>query len=72
LCTLGDPVSLWESLLPEEALRLPAELARVNGQRCGDLPGIKVIDVGMHLAEPGDLRASRAPAKYRDLVSRVL
>jgi len=28
--TLGDPVSLWESLLPEQVLRLPAELARVD------------------------------------------
>jgi transposase, IS5 family len=28
--TVGDPVSLWESLLPEEVLRLPAELARVD------------------------------------------
>ncbi len=31
LRTLGDPVSLWESLLPQEVLRLPAELARVDG-----------------------------------------
>ena len=30
LRTLGDPVSLWESLLPEEVRRLPAELARVD------------------------------------------
>ncbi len=30
LRTLGDPVSLWESLLPAEVLRLPAELARVD------------------------------------------
>jgi IS5 family transposase len=30
LRTIGDPVSLWESLLPEEVLRLPAELARVD------------------------------------------
>ncbi len=30
LRTLGDPVSLWESLLPEEVLRLPEELARVD------------------------------------------
>ena len=30
LRTLGDQVSLWESLLPEEVLRLPAELARVD------------------------------------------
>lgn len=30
LRTLGDPVSLWESLLPEEVLRLPAELAGVD------------------------------------------
>src|SRR5438067_11711862 len=29
--TVGDQVSLWESLLPEEVLRLPAELARVDG-----------------------------------------
>ena len=31
LRTLGDPLSLWESLLPEEVLRLPAELERVDG-----------------------------------------
>jgi IS5 family transposase len=30
--TIGDQVSLWESLLPEEVLRLPAELARVDAQ----------------------------------------
>jgi len=30
LRTIGDPVSLWESLLPEEVLRLPGELARVD------------------------------------------
>jgi transposase, IS5 family len=28
--TVGDPVSLWESQLPAEVLRLPAELARVD------------------------------------------
>jgi IS5 family transposase len=28
--TVGDPVSLWESRLPAEVLRLPAELARVD------------------------------------------
>ena len=28
--TIGDPVSLWESRLPVEVLRLPAELARVD------------------------------------------
>jgi transposase, IS5 family len=28
--TVGDQPSLWESLLPEEVLRLPAELARVD------------------------------------------
>jgi transposase, IS5 family len=28
--TVGDQCSLWESLLPEEVLRLPAELARVD------------------------------------------
>ena len=28
--TLGDPVSLWESLLPAEVLRLPEQLARVD------------------------------------------
>jgi IS5 family transposase len=28
--TIGDQVSVWESLLPEEVLRLPAELARVD------------------------------------------
>jgi len=31
LRTLGDPVSLWESLLAEEVLRLPAELRSING-----------------------------------------
>jgi IS5 family transposase len=29
--TIGDQPSLWESLLPEEVLRLPGELARVDG-----------------------------------------
>src|SRR6266516_587680 len=28
--TIGDQVSLWESLLPDEVLRLPGELARVD------------------------------------------
>jgi transposase, IS5 family len=28
--TIGDPPSLWESRLPAEVLRLPAELARVD------------------------------------------
>jgi transposase, IS5 family len=28
--TMGDQPSLWESLLPEEMLRLPEELARVD------------------------------------------
>lgn len=28
--TIGDQPSLWESMLPEEALRLPEELARVD------------------------------------------
>ena len=28
--TLGDQPSLWETLLPAEVLRLPAELARVD------------------------------------------
>jgi IS5 family transposase len=28
--TVGDPVSLWESLLPDEVRRLPEELARVD------------------------------------------
>jgi IS5 family transposase len=28
--TIGDRCSLWESLLPEEVLRLPEELARVD------------------------------------------
>jgi IS5 family transposase len=28
--TIGDQVSLWESLLPEEVLRLPEQLARVD------------------------------------------
>ena len=30
LRTLGDPASLWESLLPAEVLRLPEELERVD------------------------------------------
>ncbi len=30
LRTVGDQVSLFESVLPEELLRLPAELARVD------------------------------------------
>jgi IS5 family transposase len=30
LRTIGDPVSLWESLLPQEVLRLPGQLARVD------------------------------------------
>jgi transposase, IS5 family len=29
-CTVGDQCSLWESVLPEELLRLPKELARVD------------------------------------------
>jgi IS5 family transposase len=28
--TVGDQGSLWESLLPEEVLRLPEELAQVD------------------------------------------
>ncbi|EUA11139.1 hypothetical protein I546_3250 [Mycobacterium kansasii 732] len=28
--TVGDQCSLWESMLPEELLRLPEELARVD------------------------------------------
>ena len=28
--TIGDQPPLWESLLPEEVLRLPVELARVD------------------------------------------
>ncbi len=28
--TIGDPVSLWESGLPAEVLRLPEELARMD------------------------------------------
>ena len=28
--TVGDQCSLWESMLPEEVLRLPEELARVD------------------------------------------
>jgi transposase, IS5 family len=28
--TVGDQCSLWESVLPEELLRLPEELARVD------------------------------------------
>jgi IS5 family transposase len=28
--TIGDQVSLWESMLPEKVLRLPAGLARVD------------------------------------------
>ncbi len=29
--TVGDQVSLWESLLPDEVRRLSEELARVDG-----------------------------------------
>jgi predicted TIM-barrel fold metal-dependent hydrolase len=36
------------------------------------IEGIKVIDVDTHLTEPGDLWTSRAPAKYRELVPRVI
>ncbi len=28
--TMGDRSSLWESLLPEQVLRLPEDLARVD------------------------------------------
>lgn len=28
--TVGDQISLWEAVLPEELLRLPEELARVD------------------------------------------
>jgi predicted TIM-barrel fold metal-dependent hydrolase len=34
--------------------------------------GIKVLDVDTHLTEPADLWTSRAPAKYRDQVPRVV
>ena len=34
--------------------------------------GIKVLDVDTHLTETPDLWTSRAPAKYRDLVPRVI
>ena len=34
---IGDQPSLWESLLPGDVLRLPEELARVNGLL--DTPG---------------------------------
>ena len=33
LRTRAVEVSLWEAVLPEEVLRLPAELARVNALR---------------------------------------
>jgi uncharacterized protein len=33
---------------------------------------IKVIEVGTHLTEPGDLWTSKAPARCRDLVPRVV
>jgi len=36
------------------------------------IKGIKVIDVDTHLTEPGDLWTSRAPARYKDLVPRVI
>jgi hypothetical protein len=36
------------------------------------IEGIKVLDVDTHLTEPGDLWSSRAPAKYVDLVPRVI
>ena len=31
LGTVGDQATLWESLLPEQALIMPAELGRVDG-----------------------------------------
>jgi hypothetical protein len=31
LRTIGDQRSLWESILPAEMVRLPEELARVDG-----------------------------------------
>jgi predicted TIM-barrel fold metal-dependent hydrolase len=36
------------------------------------IKGIKVLDVDTHLTEPGDLWTSRAPAKYKELVPRVV
>ena len=36
------------------------------------IEGITVIDVDTHLTEPGDLWTSRAPAKYKELVPRVV
>ncbi|MEQ0558279.1 amidohydrolase family protein [Amycolatopsis sp. NEAU-NG30] len=36
------------------------------------IKGIKIIDVDTHLTEPGDLWTSRAPAKFKDLVPRVV
>jgi uncharacterized protein len=36
------------------------------------IKGIKVLDVDTHLTEPADLWTSRAPAKYKDLVPRVV
>ena len=36
------------------------------------IEGIKVVDVDTHLTEPGDLWTSRAPAKYKELVPRVV
>jgi predicted TIM-barrel fold metal-dependent hydrolase len=36
------------------------------------IEGITVIDVDTHLTEPGDLWTSRAPARYKELVPRVV
>ena len=36
------------------------------------IKGIKVVDVDTHLTEPADLWTSRAPAKFKDRVPRVI
>jgi predicted TIM-barrel fold metal-dependent hydrolase len=43
-----------------------------GGTRPPALAGIKVIDADTHLTEPADLWTSRAPAKYRDRVPRIV
>jgi predicted TIM-barrel fold metal-dependent hydrolase len=36
------------------------------------MPGLRIVDADTHLSEPPDLWTSRAPAKYRDQVPRVV
>jgi len=45
---------------------------RRDDPRLAPIEGIPILDADTHLTEPGDLWTSRAPAKYRDLVPRVV